>query len=104
MSAGGGCQTFPRQNFGRQNSAPTFLITQPLHFVCGAARSSRKNTPLIVIILVTDAMNASEIVSVALEPVHPLYMWQHKARVNMVKVNAHNDMLMYDGSRNMALS
>ena len=48
-------------------------------------------------------MNASEIVSVALEPVHPLYMWQHKARVNMVKVNAHNDMLMYDGSRSKAL-
>ena len=59
---------------------------------------------MIVIILVTDAMNASEIVSVALEPSIPSSIWQHKARVNMVKVNAHNDMLMYDGSRNMALS
>ena len=59
---------------------------------------------MIVIILVTDAMNASEIVSVALEPNFPSTIWQHKARVARVKPNHHKDMAMHDGSRSMALS
>ena len=59
---------------------------------------------MIVIILVTDAMNASEIVSVALEPSIPSSIWQHKARVARAKINAHNDMAIHDGSRSKALS